>query len=285
MADKISWFDANGTEHVFNTDIKVLDGMNGHFMPPISFVEEQVPFHEGSKLRQVRVEPRDVDIPVYIEYKNEIELRQKMRKTLRIFNPLKADGKLKVFAPDGSQRELFCRYSTGLEGREDVDEKGFYWQKIILVFHAFDPFWYDTVTKVETFTTGQPATFFPFFPLRLSASSVFADATIDNTGDVESYPEWIIKGAGENIVLRNLTTGQLLQLNTSLQVGESITIDTRPNKQTIRKSDGTNLFYTISDESSLWSLEAGLNNIRIEMGNSTADSSVQLSYKNRYWSV
>lgn len=284
MADKLYWIDANGTEIPFDSpNIKVLTGMQGRFMPPVDFTEEQIAFQHGTKLRQVSVQARDIDIPLLIKADNEIELRRLVRSIMRSFNPLKADGRIRVLSPDGTQRELFCRYSQGMEGQEDMDVKGKRWQTVVLAFRAFDPFWYDAITNVETFTTGQPATFFPFLPLRLASSSVFTDTTIDNTGDVETYPEWIIKGPGENIVLRNLTTGEVTNISHTLGLGESITVNTKPFQKTVTKNDGTNLFYTLSDESSLWALTEGQNSIRIEMSNSTEQSSVQLSYKNRYW--
>lgn len=282
--DRMYWIDANGIEYELNdVDFRVLDGMNGRFMPPISFVEEEVPFQHGSRLRQVKVNARDVDIPLLIETESELALRNKIRNSLRMFNPLKGDGKLKSIGPDGSQRELYCRYSTGLEGAENRDSKGVYWQKVILVFRAFDPYWYDVATNVHTFKSGQPATFFPMFPMRLSSSSVFADISIDNTGDVETFPEWIITGPGSNIVLRNLSTGLITHLDTSIGEGETITIDTKPKVKTVKKNDNTNLFPTQTDESSLWVLEEGNNNIRIEMSNTNDQSSVQLSYRHRYW--
>lgn len=278
--DKISWIDAKGYEFSFDV---VLRGMKGRFMPPISFLEEKVPFQYGSRLRQTRIEPRDIDIPIYIEAESDMMLRKKVRETLSVLNPMIGDGKLRVVSPDGSQREIYCRYSTGIEGAEDRDTKGNTWMIVILVFRAFDPFWYDTTTHVQTFQTGEPATFFPFFPLRLTSSTVFADITIDNSGDVETWPEWIVAGPGTDIVLRNLTTGEMLHLQTSLGEGETITIDTKPGKKTIKKGDRTNLFATQKEGSSLWSLQAGKNNIRIEMSNANLRSYVQLSYKNRYW--
>jgi hypothetical protein len=286
MSEKISWIDPDGTENSLNTDnYRVLMGANGRFMPPVSFVEEFIPFQYGSALRQVNIQPREVDLPLVIQGKDEIEVRSKIRELLHLFNPLRGDGRLKVTAPDNSQRELYCRYAGGLEILESTDSKGFCRQKIILVLKAFDPFWYDTNTIVQTFTTGQPATFFPFFPLRLSSSTVFADVTIDNTGDIETWPEWIITGPGNGIILRNLTTGEVLNLNTTLQDGETITIDTRPGKKTVKKNDGTNLFGSLSDDSSLWALRQGKNNVRIEMSSATNNSSVQLSYRNRYLGV
>jgi phage-related protein len=278
--DKISWIDTNGTEY----PLTVLKGMNGRFMPPMSFNEEEVPFQAGSLLRNVKVKARDVDIPVVLKADNEVELRKMVRECLRRFNPLYGDGKIRVVAADGSQRELSCRYSSGFEGNESKDSKGDIWQTLVLVFRAFDPFWYDSSTIVQTFKINEsPGTFFPILPLRLVSSTVFADITIGNTGDVETWPEWIVTGPGENIVLRNLSTDEVTSLEVSIDVGETITIDTKPFHKTVTKNDGSNLFYTLTDESSLWALQEGSNGIQIEMANATTDSSIQLTYRNRYW--
>lgn len=284
--DKISWIDANGTEYPLSMqqNFVILKGMNGRFMPPLSVNEEEVPFQSGSRLRQIKVKSRDIDIPLLIKASSEIELRQKVRECLRMFNPLKGDGKLKVITPDGSQRDISCRYISGLEGKEDRNSKGDVWQTVVLVFRAFDPFWYDTGTNVQTFKINEsPGLFFPILPLRLVSSTVFADITVNNTGDVETWPEWIITGPGENIVLRNFSTGEVTHLETALESGETMTINTRPFVKTVTKSDGANLFGTMTDESSLWSLQEGENSIQIEMANATVDSNIQLTYKNRYW--
>jgi hypothetical protein len=83
---------------------------------------------------------------------------------LKIFNPLKGDGKIKSISPDGSQREISCRYQGGLE----IEESGRIWEKFVLVLKAFDPFWYDSSTIVQTFNINEsPGTFFPILPLRL----------------------------------------------------------------------------------------------------------------------
>ncbi len=290
--DNISWIDTNGNEfNLTNSEsYEILNGVKGFHMPPIEITEEEVPFQPGSRPRNTKVKARTVDIPLKISGTNEIEFLQAMRNLLRIFNPLKGDGKFRVTSIDDSVRELKCRYLLGFEMEEDANTRGLTWQKAVGVFKAFDPFWYDTATITQTFKLNEnPALFFPILPLRLASSTVFADITITNDGDVETWPEWIIRGPGENIQLRNLTTGEVIYLDdpdAKLQAGETITINTSPippNEKTVLKSDGTNLFYTLSDDSSLWALQDGTNSIQIQMANATADSIIQISYRNRYW--
>jgi hypothetical protein len=290
MADKIIWVDPNGLEYDMSDQHMQIDGMSGRYMPPIKFVEEEVPFQHGKRLREVKVDARDVDLPLYIEGENEMELKNKLRFLMKIMNPLKGDGRFKSISPDGSQRELTCRYSGGLDISEKKGNKIGNLQIAILIFRAFDPFWYDSQTIVQTFRKNEsPGLFFPILPLRVASSTVFADATIENNGDVETWPEWIITGPGENITLRNLTTGEVIELNhpdAKLEAGETVVIRTTPippNEKTVTKSDGSNWFYTLSDNSSLWSLKEGNNSIQLEMGNATDASSIQLSYRPRYW--
>jgi phage-related protein len=288
----ISWIDSNGVEHLFTSgeNFDILNGVKGFYMPPIEVVEDEAPFQSGSRVRNVKIKPREIDVPMKIQSTDEIRLLNVLRKLLRIVNPLKGDGKFRVLAVDGSQRELTCRYLSGFEMEENDQTKGKTWMKAIGVFKAFDPYWYDTATKVQTFKINEsPGLFFPILPLRLASSTVFADISIDNTGDIETWPEWIIAGPGENVKIKNMTTGEIIFLDhpdAKLESGETITINTSPNppnEKTITKNDGTNLFYTLSDESSLWALQDGDNSIQIEMANATTESSIQLTYKNRYW--
>lgn len=277
----ISFIDPNGVEHDLSgsANIDVALGASGRFMPQFDITEQQVPFVPGSRLRNLQVKAREIDLPIEITGVSTSDLRNVLRNILKWFNPLLGDGQLKVIAEDGTTRLLKCRYQSGLE----ITETGMTWIKSTLVLKAFDPFWYDVNPNIVTYTTGTPSTFFPFFPLKLTSSTVFSGATVTNDGDVETWPIWIITGPGDTIYLNNLTTGRSLNINYSLGVGESITVDTRPGYKTITKNDGTNLFQYLSNSSSLWDLIAGSNNIQIQMQNATTQSAVQLSYTKRYW--
>jgi len=281
-SEQFYWIDANGNETALSgsSNFNILVGPTGRFMPPVDLVEQQVPFQAGTRLKQLYVKSRDIDLPLGITGTSKSDLRTQVRNLLNMFNPLLGDGTLKIIAEDGSQRQIKCRYSSGLE----IQETGLLWQNVIVVLKAFDPFWYDPSTIVQTFKLNEnPGLFFPILPLRLVSSTIFADVTLNNQGDVETWPEWIVTGPCDSLVLSNLTTGEITDLQVSLEAGETITIDTSPYVKTITKSDGTNLYYTMTDTSSLWALQEGNNSIQIQMSNATTDSSVQLSYSLRYW--
>jgi hypothetical protein len=278
---QISWIDAEGTEFALNksNDIFLLNGLKGFTMPPVSFSEDEVPLIAGTRLKSIKFAAREMDVPFKIMCRDNISLINRVRQMLGIFNPLNADGKIRVTAIDGGVREINCRYIDGLNF--DEGNGGDTWQVAIGVFRAFDPYWSDVTPVTQNFSTGSQVTFFPF-PFRLSPSSILADFTVNNTGDVETLPVWTINGPCNSISITNSTTNEKIFLDIALNLTESIIIDTTKDKKTITKSDGTNVFGLLSDDSSLFPLQKGQNSIQVELANSSTDSSVTLSYRNKY---
>jgi phage-related protein len=279
--EAIAFVDSAGLTH----SLDVSEGAGGRYMPPVSFVEDEVPGQDGSRLRLVKLGPREVGLPLWFRTDDEVTLRDELRSWLSRFNPAKGDGRLLDTAPDGSQRELICRYAGGMELDESAQVAGLNWQKAVVVFRAFDPFWQDTVDTAHSFATTAPVNFFPFFPLRLSAGAVLSGASIFNGGDVEAWPTWVINGPATSIVLTNDTTGDVIDLDVSLTAGQSLTIDTRPGIKTVKKNDGTNLYPGLSLASRLWSLPPGTVAVSIQVGGATSTSTVTLRYRCRYLGV
>jgi hypothetical protein len=275
VAETVTWIDPDGATTVLTTFLPV----TGRFMPPIAFEEEGVPEQPGLRLRAVRHQAREFVIPVLLRADSDAELRAAIRDLVARMDPTRGDGIIRVTAPGGDQREIVCRYAGGLELTEEPAWRS---QKAAVVFRAHDPYWRATSDTQQIFESGDSAGFFPFFPLRLTSSEIFADATVTNTGDVETWPVWTITGPGSAIVLRNLSTGKQLSLSVTLGGGESVVIDTRPGAKTVTRSDGTNVFPALSAVSSLWPLRRGSNAVRVEMTSATADSSVTLAWRPRY---
>lgn len=284
MADQaISFVDPAGGVHLFTDqdDIEVEFGQSGRFMPTFNRREETVPQDHGARLLSIVTNPREVAIPVEYLGTSPTGLRALLRSWAYWLNPLRGDGVLRVTAPDSAVRELRCRYAGGLELAEGIETMG-HWQRAVLVFRAVDPFWYDQTDTITQYSTGTAATFFPFFPMQLSSSTIFGDVTVNNTGDVDAWPVWLVTGPGSGLVLRNDTTGMLIDLPITLAGGESVTIDTTPGAKSVTKNDGTNMFASMTALSSLWPLIIGNNAVRIELSGATAASRVQLAYRRRF---
>jgi hypothetical protein len=287
MSETLSWVDPDGNEYALTGSgaIELLVGRQGALMPPVAFSEEEVPSYPGARLREARHGVRDVDLPLCITAASELALWEARRAWAYRFDATRGDGKLRSTGPDGSQRDLTCRYSGGLQGNEGLDVSGAYWMEFVATLRAVDPYWYGRNAVLTSFVLGSLSGWFPMFPLRLASSSIFSDASLAVLGDKEAWPIWEVTGPGSALMLRNLTTGKLLSLSSALSAGEKVTIDTRPGRKSVTRGDGTNLFPYLDATSSLWSLRPGSNSLRVELSGATAASAVQLSYYPRYLSV
>lgn len=283
MADEVTvWIDSTGAE----TTLKVDWDVANRFAPPVMLDEDSVPEQDGERLRAVRFGAREFSLPLWIDGVSPGDLRTVMRTLVKVMNPKKGDGRIRVTSPLGDQREIVCRAIAGLDMREKLgDTSGPTVQKTTVLFKAWDPLWRATSDIVTEYQLGTTAAFFPIFPLRLASSEVFVDTTITNDGDAVQWPVWTLTGPGSSIVLQNLTTAESLVLSTVLGVGETITIDTQPGVKTVVKNDGSNLWPDVDAMSVLWGLAEGANAVRVQMAAATTASQVRLARRNRYLSV
>lgn len=282
--ERISWIDALGVEHPlsYQRNIEVIQGKAGFLMPPGALVTDEVPFQPGARLRTVKTNARLLTLPLLVYEANRTTLWQTINAVLAWFDPTRGDGTLRVIRPDGAIRQLTCRYSSGLEG-VGGEANGVEWHKFALVLEAVDPYWYDYSSQTIAVTGNTPATFFPFFPLRLSSSTVFASLTVVNGGDVVAWPQWTITGPASTVTLTNQTTGEALAFSAPLASGETVDIDTRPGVKTALKRPGVNWFP--QGNSVLWALGAGNNSVQVALGTTGTETSVTLRFTPRYLGV
>ena len=295
MQDTTAWVDADGTAFSLNVvadGALALQGVEGRFMPRIQLVEEEVPGQPGSRLREAKTLAREVALPILLSTATRdsgATLRTLVRQWLGRMNVDRGAGKLRVTASGGGVRELSCYYAGGLELVEGQGVGGKSYQKAVVVLRAVDPYWYDQSDTAVTYVldTSTTATFFPIFPLTLLSSTVLSSTSISFTDNdiasIAAWPRWAITGPGTDIVLRNITTGKRIALDTVLTAGQGIDIDTRPGAKTVKQSvSGANLYGDLSTDSSLWPFVRGANAVTIEMSGATSASSVVLTYKKRY---
>lgn len=284
MAETLTWIEPDGTEHSLSDppNFGVLVGPSGRFMPPVSFTEDVVPQAAGTRLRQVNVLSRDVDLPFFMQAESRIALRQLERRVLGWFDPQRGDGRLRCITDDSVQRDLICRYAGGLSLAENMDRSGETWQECVLTLRAFDPYWQDSAQTALRFATGAAVNLFPFFPLALSASSITSPISVDNVGDIDAWPVWNVRGPGTNLTLQNVTTGLSFTITGALITGQTWTIDTRPGIKTIKRETGASAYNLLTTPSTLWPLKRGVNAINVTLSGTTTESTVFLNYTQRY---
>jgi phage-related protein len=79
-----------------------------------------------------------------------------------------------------------------------------------------------------------------------------------------------------------VSTGEVLVLTHTITVGDTVVIDTRERQQTAVLNGTTNLWGDLSDASTMWALQPGLNDLTLTVTGSTSNTRVRMTYQPRY---
>jgi len=269
----------------------VLEGVRGLDMPKYTQFLDEPPGMDGGISRGVRATIREIFLPLDISARSRAEFLEKKRALLRRMDPKRGPGRLTWAEPDGTRRHIDCYYDSGMEGEYNRGDHTRVSQKFGLVLKALDPYWYgDDVRAVWVPEAAEPIAFFPLVHdsgnfIELNPSQVIGSTYHDNEGDVEAWPKWTITGPADSIELENVTTGKKIELNASVGSGEQRIITTKPGISTIVDETGANCWAELSDESALWALEPGENELVLSAGSSTSETVIEMVYQPRYEGV
>ena len=255
----------------------LLMGVDGRLAPPLNLDSDPAVGRQGNVLRRARVAQRDVELPIDVIAG---DVRDKIRELFSALNPLRGDARLRVEYDDGQTRDLVGRVAS-IEAVEDEGSSHGSYQRMMVVFRAFDPYWRGDevvreyqVSAPDFFTEGDG------FPLRLAGASIIATVSEDNDGDADAWPVWMLRGPGVPRI-ENETTGETIEFDgLTLEEGETLVIDTEPGVKTVTL-DGASIYDQLTLESSLFALSPGVNTLDIDLDEGTADSLVRLRYRPR----
>jgi phage-related protein len=257
-------------------------GAKGLDMPAYNFTQDESPGIDGYAIRQVRASGKEIALPVAFWADDSRAAYLDRRRTLiRSLNPKRGEGKLTVTQADGATRTIGARYSAGLEGDESLDAAGARWCMGVLTFACPSPFWLGPEATTE-WRAAVAGSFFPFLPLVVGNSQVLGSVTVDNDGDDDAFPVWTVTGPATSVSLTNVTTGEVLVLARTITVGDTVVIDTRERQQTALLNGDTNLWGDLSDASTMWALQPGLNDLTLTVSGSTSNTRVRMTYQPRY---
>jgi len=122
-------------------------------------------------------------------------------------------------------------------------------------FTAYDPTFYDLDTTVHNFNliaSGSEWCFPMCFPICFQAEDTLDQTVvITYTGTWQAFPLIEIDGPIENVIITNIDTGEKLELQYSIPIGDTVTIDCRTGQKTVVNLAGVNLVGVLSDDSDL----------------------------------
>lgn len=273
-------------ESTSDTGISLIRGMTGFGIAPTELTYADRAQSHGSILTGVHLEDRELFIPLIMDADSVQALDELRDSLVERLNPLLGEGTLTVERiADGQRRSAPVIYKKGLEG-DFGDEYWGDWQTFGITFAMGEAFWNGPETKVEWSLANSSKPFVSnsvnFFPIIIGKSNVNGAYTVDIVGDAPAYPVWTITGPATDICITNKVTGQKIQINGEVKIGETITIDTRNYTLSGTSRTENELWDALSLDSTLFPLQKGKNSISAVATGLTSASKITAVYRQQF---
>jgi hypothetical protein len=213
------------------TGTVMMPGVRGFNMPPITHYLTPRATVPGARWRGHSVDVREVFWPLQV-YSDAGSTAWIVRdrafwKTMR---PDKT-GTWTVIQPNGVKRTLTLRFQDDGSQQYDTDPAIVGWTNYGITLAAEDPYWAGP-TETGTWTQGTPSGFFATgsATLKISPGVTLATATLNNPGDVETWPVWEVHGPVDNASVG--LNGRIINVPFAVPAGQVLTINTSPRVQT-----------------------------------------------------
>jgi hypothetical protein len=228
----------DGEIYRFNTGTdKFLISEAGMGMPPVRYITQGGPYQPGEVLLDYRLQTRVIQL---VHRKNSCgrQAYWDSRNTLLdMIRPNRSAvgtmqlGVLRKILPDGDQRDIDVIIEQGPEFAARNPQQWDEWSFTeTLRFVAHNPTFYDPVQLSSAWSLAEFSQLqFAFsFPLTFESDYLGASLAVDYPGTWESYPDIVIVGPLDGPRVVNETTGDEIDLNYTVSIGETVTIYLNP---------------------------------------------------------
>lgn len=264
-------------------------------LAPLQRLVHRAPRQHGDTDVGRRLEPREFREIWLVIADTWADMYDSRDFLLNIFKPLESIVvTFKWLLPNGKERRLDTFALGGLTMDQRVQD-GPFQLDIVLDLRADDPTIYDPVLKTAIFRTAAISNLsFPVaFPVGFGSSIVNQGQTINYPGSWISFPIIKFTGPLDSPKIENtaLSPVEKLQIDASIPIGETWTIDLTPLKKTVTvDGTGVNKIGTLSDDSDLGTFRFevdpvvvdGDNVFQVTAGGSDVNSKVELRWTERY---
>lgn len=222
--------------------VALMPGTRGLTLPPFDRFVSSSPSVSGSRWRGWRADDRSVFWPTRVYHGDGSAAWTAYDRAF--WKSLRPDrtGVWEVVQLNGEARRMELRLSGDSEMALDIIPSilGFVTYPISL---DGSPYWESSEPITRFFESVTPQPFFggtggggfgpPFY---ISSGSSLTSATITNPGDVDAYPTYVITGPSTAVSVGY--AGNVVQYAATIPDGQTRTIDTNPDKQTVVDQDG-----------------------------------------------
>lgn len=255
-----------------------LYGSTGLGLAPVSVASSPRLSGDGSIVRGVRYDARELFVPLMLEAASTGELSAVRRNLTALLAPHLGEVEVRVQDPaTGTDRMIRGLLKDGLEG--DFGS-GYYgsWQTLGLIFECHDPWWLgpEQVTELRINPGSKPfiSTSATFFPVMLAQSTVQGRFQVDIQGAGPVLPVWEVVGPGEDLVISNGRAR--IEVGGAFAAGSPVVLDAASGRITPDR------WADVSLRSRLFALEPGSQTITVTLVGATTDTLVRLTYRERY---
>lgn len=285
-APRVTWIAPDGTEWPLTTPAlgwHTLDGVTGWGSVPTSVASDPVA-RGGSRHQHTQDLERYITWPLRVEGATHMEFLTRWRALEWAFSQTKrlGPGRLQVFRPDGTAREVLARLMPpgfpGEPGATHIDDTA------VLTLMCEDAHFRDIneIAPPPWEYVGLEADFLDPYPTVSSGQTVDGTSTVTNPGQTDAWPVWEITGPMTSLLATNHTTGEEFELTATLADNtETAVIDTYEG--TVTGPDGENWFGLLDHPAAaLWGLDLGVNNIEFAMSGADTGSTIRMRWRNRW---
>jgi phage-related protein len=267
MGINLSLIGSNGDViHFDEVDFVIGTGLRGTGIP-VSEVRVTQSAADGATWRSTRKASRDLDVPVTVLGHNRDDVETKLRRLANALSDRYGAPKLRATYDDGASYEIEVHYVSGAETTYGSDAGNVFclWA---MTWTAPDPYWVSTLSSQYSVNAssssagllsadvGQTAT---LSALRVSSSQALGSLTIENAGDVDAFPVWVIDGPATNVSIT--LDGVGFDYTETLALGDRITIDTKT--ASVTDSEGVNKYGFLGSAPKLFRIPPGTSTLSI----------------------
>jgi len=270
-------------------------GLDGTGEAPVHRIEERGPQQHGATDIDFRLDPRTVQLALWIKGASQADLETKRKQLIDAFRATVAAKALRFTLDNGEVYQL-DGHSTGSLTMPQEGGEGFV-MRVGLTFRAADPTFYDPEATTLTYYLGGSAgtasavpAVVPFF---VGASTLDVSESIEYEGTWRAYPRIQIHGpiSGPKITNSSGTLHEVLEFSgVSIPAGEIYTVDLRYGYKTVTNSAGTSKITELTNASDLatWHIADdsevtdGVNTLLVTGTAATGATRIDIIYNARY---
>jgi hypothetical protein len=222
---------------------------------------------------------RNIDLPVTVFGSTPAELESRLRRLARLTQDLQGPTTFTALRSTGDL-EIKLHYTGGAELEYGGEAGGREWAKLLLSFQAPNPFWQSAALQQFDVSAGDTGRgLLPkLTKLRVVSSSSFGQVDLNNVGDVQAFPVYVIYGPVDDLTISS--NGLSFSFTDNLDAGDVITVDTEQG--TVVDETGANRYDILGPAPKLFPIPPGLSSLVIEGENTTNDTLVIVRYGTRF---